>query len=103
MYSALPRLAASRPLEGHATIQPFSNGLLVWLTELHQLLLLYADGRLGTPGAGNDLGGLGEPLAPATQVTLRLQRDQEGLRFWTPLTGLLFLYPQRWQLLLGGS
>ncbi|MBA3534150.1 MAG: hypothetical protein H0T73_19690 [Ardenticatenales bacterium] len=94
--------AESKSITSQATLQAFSNGLLLWLSDARQLLLLYADGRLCSFTTATDLQTLGNPLSPAESVELRVKQGQQATQLWTPLTGTLLLYARRWQLPLGG-
>lgn len=92
---ALPAPDARR--EWSASLQFYSNGLLLWQPETVQSLVLFADGTLGNIAAGA-LKALGEPLAPALPVRLRVQPGPAALLLWTTVTGPLRLWGRRWEI-----
>lgn len=79
-------------------VQAFSDGLLVWRSDSAELLLLHSSGRVAIAGGEVALPALGEPLAPAERVILRVQPCQQATLLWTAGTGLMLLFPHRWQL-----
>ncbi len=95
-----PVVAEGAMVEMHASLQWFSNAMLLWQPDSFQLLVLYADGTL-CPFAGTTMQALGEALAPAENTRLRLQRRPRETLLWTERTGWLRLHAQRWELCLG--
>lgn len=79
-------------------LQAFTQGLLLWRADSAELLLLHSSGRVAIAGSDNALLDLGEPLAPAERILLRVQPCQHATLLWTAGTGLMLLFPHRWQL-----